>query len=427
MTKTNGVPSFTLAEIADISARRIERVQLAPELFSVLTQVRKTYQIAEDLIPSFLAKGQMTPGMAAALTPAQAKLYVAEINDIYGSHHTMDDLSPVRLDRKLYYLVIFAGHRRHLTKLHLNEGIKLGLYIPTEEYDSRYRADLFFDISALEAIELQFHENRHTTPPLHEEAEAAWRFYRYQRRSDPDLKVSEFSRSIGRASEWVRNALRFCALPESIQSYVTGDNAFGAKLPYGILVDLARLAEGYKEITEETLDERAMHFWLQEAIGSQLNAAAFAKKVRAYLADKREQVAGQFSLFNEAPSQDDRERHLRKVVAQDIVRSLWTILEYFRTVERLRSAGVLGHESYLGPYFSPEAQELFSPGSPIRLCSETLDVVSLLVPHLADLARLERTGHYRKLLRGHPLLEEVSTAFRQLAALEKRVATGPPH
>lgn len=423
MTK---VTSLALADIRDTTERKVEKVCLPPGLISVLTQVRKTYDIQEDLIPSFLARGQITAGMAAALTPDQAEIYVETVNGIYGSRHTVSELVPVCLDGSTYYLVLFAGHRRHLTILHINEGIERGTFLPTERYSQEYRVDLHFDISATEAIELQFHENRHSAPPLHEEASAAWRFYRFKLREKPDLTPGLFAKSIGRTPEWVRNALRFCSLPESIQAYVTGEHSLKTymkkpALPYGILVSLARLAEGYQTVSGEELAEQAMHFWLHEALTSRMNVASFGKKVSGYLEQLRQQAEGQSSLFGDVLNAEERERRTRQVVAEEMVRFMLATFSYFKIVEGLRKNGDLGRESYLGPY-SAEDCKRFSPKSPIRMCVQALEMVQGLAPHLAELSRLEKTGHFRRLRDGHPEMAAVVRGFEELALLEGPVA-----
>ncbi len=418
---TMPVESFALEDIT-VEERRVIEVRLPPECFSVLTQVRKTYQISEDLVPSFLSRGQLTPGMAAALGPQQATIYVEKINAIYGSKHTKHDLVPVKLDGKLQYLVIFAGHRRHLTTLHVKKGVEEGRYEPGEHFDGYYRANLHFDIDAEQAIEMQFHENRYSAPLAHEEAEAAWRFYRYLRLSTPDMTPGQFARAIGRTSDWVRGALRFCSLPESVQSYVIGDNPARIVLPYSALVDLARLSEGYEAITGVVLSEQGMHSWVREAAAGQLNATAFGRKVSTYLEDLRQQKAGQLSLFELSESDAEHTRRIRRTVAREMVPGLWKFIQYATLVERLRDSGLLGSESYLGPYTTPEEQQMFSPASPIRVIAQSVTLVEQMMPHLAELARLEKTGHYRKLVRKHPHMQELAAAVTHFARYEAMAA-----
>lgn len=413
--------SYALADITDALADNVRPVVLPPEEINELTQVRRTYEEDDDLVASLIEKGQMSQGQVAALTPAEAERYIPKINDIWGANHSTADLIMIQIDGKPYYPIIFAGHRRRRAKVRANQLIREEGRWASAEYEYGYRALLHFGITAEEAIELQFHENNYKAPPLHEEAEAAWRFYRYLKHQNPRLTLTGFGHKIGKSAEWVRQALRFCNLPSSIQSYVTGDNPARATLPYGILVNIARLAEEYERITGEAMLEPAMQLWVRTAILKRLNVVAFGREVTAYLEEKRAQKAGQISLFMEEPSQEERDRHTRLVVGQEMVRIFWGGLHWAKTVQRLKAAHVLGKESYLRPS-SPEEIEYYSPGSPIRILAELLTVTAELTPDLAELSRLEGTGHYHRLLNGHPLLEHAATALAFFAEVENRAA-----
>ncbi|MDB5264920.1 MAG: hypothetical protein JWN64_491 [Parcubacteria group bacterium] len=420
---------FASYRLDDITVRvqRVVKVRLPAECFSVLEQVRKTYEIDEDLVPSFLSQGQLTPGMVAALDPHQARVYVDEINAIFDSHHTVHDLIPVELDGDEYYLAIFAGHRRHATSQHVELGIKTGKYVPTENYESGYLAELHFDMDAERAIELQFQENRHTTPPLHQEAEAAWRFYRHKRRKNPGLTPGQYARTIGRTTEWVKSALRFCSLPPSIQALVTGDNAWKLRLPYGALVDLARLAEGYELLMGEKLAEEGMHRWVRDAVASQLNATTFGRKVSEYLEDLRSQKAGQLSLFNLEESDVAHEHRMRRTVKRELVPALWKIIAYFEVVENFRRAGVLGKESYMAPIKTSEELHYYSPASPIRMLVAVVERIENIIPGLAELARKEGRGGWKRLLKSHPEMAEFLPGLRAFAKLEEVSTASPLH
>lgn len=419
------IESHSLASIT-IAERRVHEVAVSPELCNELTQVRKTYHIEHDLVPSFLARGQLSKGMVAVLDQEQAQVYVETVNQIFSSTHTLANLRPMYLDGELRYLVIFAGHRRHRTVLHLNRGIAEGIYEPSENFDGKYRADLHFDITAKDAIELQFHENRYSSPLPQEEADAAWRYFRYLK-AEEDLSPGQFARRIGRTPEWIRSAFRFCALPESVQSYVVGDNPARITLPYTALVELARLVEGYRTITSSELSEQGMHAWVREAVAGQLKSTTFGRKVSNYLEDLRQQQLGQFSLFDLSESEEEHQRRIRRTVAKEMVPGLWRFMQYARQVERLRENGQLGGESYLGPYTSAHELEQFSPGSPIRVLAESADLIEQLMPHLAEIAKREKTGHYRKLSRKHVLVQEIAGALKHLARYEERAAGTPAH
>ena len=409
-------PSYTLAEIAD-NSREVKPVWLPPNYLGVLTQVRKTFDVSEDLIPSFLAGGQQTAGAAAALDEEQAQIYLREINQIFATQHEFSSLTPVMLDGVTYFLPLIAGHRRHHACTFLNGEIAEGRVARTAKFDGRYRVDLHFGITAQNAIEYQFNENRHAQVPPHEEAEAAWRFWRYRSKHEPSLTVSQFARSLGRTPEWMRSALRFCNLPSDVQSYVTGDNKAGLKFPYGILVDIARLAEGYQTITGEELPQDAYHLWILKAFLGRLNGTQFGRNVSAYLDEKRAEKAGQLSLFSLGEDHEgvEGQRRVRRVVAEHMVRGCWLFLNYFSAVEQIRNAGILGGTSYL---VLEENEVPYSPGSPVQMLTRTIGLVEELVPHLAELARLEKRGGSRRLQSAGPFLSEILSGLSALQRLE---------
>lgn len=424
-------PVVALADYLDKRARQIESVRMPPEWFSVLTQVRRTNEIDEDFALGIHTFGQMNNGLAAVLSSTEAVRYVEEINQMWGTRHTLADLTLIIFEGKPSYLVIFAGHRRHAHVQHANACVAEGRYPPADpsKFDSFYGADLYFDITAEEAIEMQFNENHYLAPPLHEEAEAAWRLWRYKLKKNPHLTISAFGKSIGHSAEWVKNALRFCNLPPWFQSCVTGDNELKLTLPYGTLVALARLAESYKAITGQEMGERAMQTWLVDAFANKLSTSAFNQRVSGYLEEKRLQAAGQISLFGSdaEPTAVDRDRHARRVVGTEMIRFLMLAISYASTVQKLQQGGLLGGDTYLGPHLTLDERERYSPGSPVRLWVRFLDLVNGLTPELAQISRSERMGQVRRLLRGHPIAEQALVALAGFAAAEEEAAAGAPH
>lgn len=397
---------------------RVLRVAMPPQAFSVLTQVRRTMDIQDDLVPSILEHGQQTPGVAAALTKKEAVAYLDQINAIYRKRHTLRDIKRVLLDRRAYYLVLVAGHRRHQTCLWINHAVEKGDSVTySQKYQGLYRAELRFGLVAKEAIALQFNENRHAQVPPHEEARAAWDFWRWLRIEDSSLTVAHFARMIGRNSGWVRNALRFCALPDSVQRYVDGQDGLPT-IPYGVLIEVARLADSYKSLTGEDLSEEAHHLWVRKAVLGRLDATKFGRAVSEYLSSKKDEQRGQFSLFGSIADEEDK-RPVRRVVAPDLVRLLWTYIEYWKSLEAIRKSGGFGTESYIGPEHDSVARQSYSPGSPIHLLASHITIMEGLVPHLAELAKNEGGRHRRKLKRGEVVLTEALTSVQTLLQAEQ--------
>lgn len=380
---------------------------------SVLTQVRVTMEVGDDLVPSIRAHGQQTPGVAVALTPEEARQYIEEMNDLWGSRHTIDDFSRVSLDGVPYYFILVAGHRRY-------RACQAILAEAAEEetaFDGLYRVDIRFGMTVRETIPLQFNENRHQQVPPHEEARAAWKFYRWLLQSEPGLTIAGFARRIGRTSEWVRGALRFCTLPVSVQNHADGTGGC-VKLPYGILVNVARLGEEMSELTGEAFPERAYHEWILRAILDRLDVKTFGKMVSEYLSSKRQEHRGQLSLFGLIDDGID-ERPIRRVVAEKMIPAVWMILNYLRSLERVRSQGGFGDESHFSPENDRSVRSAYSLGSPIRITVDILEYLEELVPHLEELAKREGGRNRARLRQGATNLPATTECFRNLSLLEE--------
>ncbi len=397
-----------------VRAHQVLPVAVPLEAISLLTQVRTTLDVADDLIPSIRAQGQQTPGVAVALTPEEAAQYIVEINELWGSYHQLAGLPLVNLDGALYYFILVAGHRRYAACTLLAESMKQE--DGPSAFDGLYRVDIRFGMTVRETIPLQFNENRHQQVPPHEEARAAWKFYRWLQRTEPEMTVAKFARKIGRTSEWVRGAMRFCTLPLSVQNHADGTDGC-VKLPYGILTHLARLGEGVSDITGETFPEVAYHSWIIRAVVNRLDVTTFGKTVSEYLASKRQEHHGQFSLFGSVDEVVD-ERPIRRVVAQQMIPAVWTILGYLQLLEQVRAQGGFHGESHLAPERDPQVQALYSPRSPIRIITSILEHLGELMPHLEELAKQEGGRNRTRLQQGAKCLPVVTRLAKTLSASE---------
>lgn len=406
--------NLRMKDIRDRAVRSTP-VQVKPEALTVLTQVREHAEVG-DLPQSILAHGQLTPGIAVMLSRREALKYLEELNDIFGSRHTSKDLVSVKLDGEVCYMILIAGHRRLRTCREINAKVEAGELRYSKKYRGLYRADLRSGLSIKEAIALQFNENRHEQVPPHEEAHAAWGYWSWLRRHNESITIAKFARMIGRSPDWVRKALRFCELPASVQDYVDGKNN-RPKLPYGILVELARLADVYEKVMGEKLSEEAHHQWLRRAFLGRLNTTTFGKMVTNYLEDKRLEVRGQLSLFGSSEDVVDT-RPVRRVVAPHLVRDVLKIIEYFRILIRLESTGQLGHkdESFLDPERSPAVRELYSEGSPLRLMARCGGLMGDLSPRLVEIARREGGRYRQAILAGE---SDIAIATDLLSALSR--------
>ncbi len=396
------------------AVHRVLPVAVPLGAISLLTQVRTTVDVADDLIPSIKAQGQQTPGVAVALTPEEAEQYIKEINELWGSHHQLADFPLVNLDGVSYYFILVAGHRRYTacTILVTSTEQEVG----QSAFDGLYRVDIRFGMTVSETIPLQFNENRHQQVPPHEEARAAWKFYRWLQRSEPEMTIAKFARKIGRTPEWVRGALRFCTLPPSVQNHADGTDGC-VKLPYGILTSLARLGEGMAYLTGEVFPEAAYYSWIVRAVIDRLDVTTFGKTVSEYLASKQQEHRGQFSLFGSVDEVVDK-RLIRRVVAEQMVPAVWTILSYLKSLERVRAQGGFDDESHLAPEHDPKVRASYSPNSPIRIVTSILEHFAELVPHLDKLAKREGGRNRAKLQQSAELLPVATKLAQDLSASE---------
>lgn len=397
---------------ADIAAERKQvlpaQIPLSTNALNVLTQVRKTLgqPDIEELALSLLAQGQHAPGVVVALTPDEAREYVAEINELWGSNHHVRELVKTMLDDVPYYLIVVAGHRRLRAAMLATTWLQTGEHV-SERFTGSYLCEIHFGLSVEQALSIQFHENRHQQVAIHEEVAAAWRAWRYMKRKNDELTVTAFSKVVARSPSWVRNMLRFCDLPESVQRLIEPNGA--TRVSYQLLVQIARLVE-VEEAHGREHTEQDLHAMVMRLIVSRTDPRAYAKTVAARIRDLEE---GQGDLlFGGGDS-----RPLRKIAAPELIRGVHAVLGYMREIEHLRRVGAFGKESPL--VLLPEERGEYSPGSPIRLMKSLADVSLELLPHLITLARREKQGR-KKLEAAFSNLEAAREVFLAILANEER-------
>ncbi len=397
--------AFSLEELTERDSTKIVPVRLPLEVINVLSQIRLSMNDIEDLSSSIANKGQLVQGIAAALTPRQARAYLKELNLVHDSNHTMKELVALKIDGAKYYILLVAGHRRYNSVLLAVKNKAKH----TPLFDGLYRADLHFGLGVKDAMSIQFQENRHKQVPVLEEADAAFRFWRYQRRQNPKLTMKTFGKTIGRSTSWIKNAMRFCSLPEALQELAASKEM---TIPYGILTEAARLAEGMEELNQPMDDAAVTHF-VMRAVMSQETVVQVKKGVSSRLEHLRD---GQKNLFTLAP---EKPRPVRQIVAPQMVNGLWTFENYLKQLESLRQKGHLGKESYIAPETDSDQLNRYSPGSPIKLSTGLVELFSGMLPHLVQLAEEEgMRGQAEALSEGAEALSQAGSALAVLSASE---------
>lgn len=211
-------------------------MRIPHEHINVLHQIRMRMNPDrfETLVASIRDQGQQTPGRVIALLEKNAKEYLSEINQLWGTRYDYRQFRPVAIEerpKKKFYLFLIAGHRR------LHAVRQLGIPV--------YYCELHFQADFRQALLAQFHENEHEEVSPDDQARFLGYKWRQDKTKNPHLTLSAFARQYSRTPEAIRKMLRFISLPPRVQALVHGDERMAKRTStnYGILCELARLQE----------------------------------------------------------------------------------------------------------------------------------------------------------------------------------------
>ena len=302
--------------------------------------------------------------------------YIVTINELWGTAFKVGDFSPLK-DGK-YHVLIADERRTRAWRALAEEGKASWSYI----------AHIRKDIAVIAALNIQFAENTHRRVSPDRKAYSYNEFFRVLKKRHPEITLAKFARALGRSSEAVRSALRFCELPESVRTMVEKKH-----LRYSIAVELWRLQQN--KVSEEEIKR-----WMFRAVIEKRTGEEFRKMISDYLFVRGQ---GQTSLLEAMSSEQEEllhKRHRRKVVEGNLVPIHSEQRRYFEKVESLISEGLLGNDD--SPY---------SSGSPARRLKSLVETIRKLLPHLDALASSKR----------RPEMEEIlNRAQGALAVIEKR-------
>ncbi len=394
--------TLTTEEIrADRVKNRLEAMVplAAVNLFS--RQMRSTYTGIEALADAIRTRKQLQHGIAAALTRTETRRYIADLNALWGTAHRLADMRSTTLDGTEYFIVLVAGHRRY----------KACEEIAKTDPSWRYLVELRFGMMAEDALSDQFTENMHEKVPPHEEAQSIHLGWLWMKKRHPELTLAAFARSLNRSPDWVRGALRFVALPEMVQRF-----AYDSKLAYGILLELARLAEGMLEL-EKALPEHELVRWAERAMIEGQKAEDVRKLVSASL---QHTASGQLNLFGDI----EDKRPIRQVAAKHLIRICWENLTYLQAIARHYKDGGFAETSYFEPETDAQVLANYSPTSPVRLLLAKVDYLLSEARHFEKLAGLASTADAQLFREALPQLEAIRSNVRTLARREEAVLAG---
>ena len=267
------------------------------------TRTMMSHEGLQSLASSIKKNGQQNPGIIFAFSKSQAKKYLDNINKLWHRKYKLDEFESVYIKEKqnTFYLILVAGHRRL-------EAAKIA--------EQKYKAQIYFGKSFKEAITAQYEENFHEEIPLYDLVNFASFFWVMSKTEDEKLTLKSFAKSIHKSTTWLSNALKFTALPLSIQALIN-ESEISKGLNYSTMIEFAKFYE---------LSIRKGKPFEEELLLSLINHCVVHKhnlaKVKEFIKVKESELFGQQVLF-ELTSEEVNSgsiKELRKNLTLDVSR-----------------------------------------------------------------------------------------------------------
>lgn len=359
------------------------------EHISVLPQGRKTFEHIDQLAEDIADKGLISPPLLVRFDREGAIDYLTEVNKLWHLDLPVETLKPVHEEDGEHFYVLIAGERRYRAVKSLTthqcsdcarkqtngNGQDQGCF--STHFPTGLEARICDNITPLDALWRQASENIHNSLLPQEEAIFYDELYRVAREKDPKLSLAEFSRKVGRGEDKVRDALRFCMLPDDIQ-----DQVKGRLVPYGTAIEIARLAEA--NVPTGDLD-----YYIKLASSGNMTVGQFSKLVGRYL---NIHTSGNIGLFEEGVIESG---NVRQVIDREATRAFWVSIFYIEKIAVLFNEGLLGRED------SP-----FSHQGPIHALQKYVGSVDKLMPHLVGLLPTQELNAILQKLETHRIVIE---------------------
>ncbi len=377
---------------------------------NVLNQPRQTFEEIDSLATSIARKGTIHDINVAEYNQEGAQNYIDTINSIWGTQHSIDELVtvPNKDSKENHYYILIAGERRlRAYKLLASDGCldcqeKYGKdpclnskRHPHFTDDGTIEVKLINQPPPVEAIDIQASENTHMRPPPEEEAVFYDRYFKIKKDIDPSYTIAHFARDVGKSPSAIRDALRFCTLPQDVQTDVRNGD-----ISYGIGVQLQRLKNALE------LDAEEFNYWVMIAKADKVHVSDFTKRVSEVIESKQTNQT-LLGIFDEAQEKEMRKMHIKLVVAKHTVLGLWSFIHYFKRIQKMLESGELGRKE--SPY---------SIKSPLRVYKTLITQERELIPHLKDLLDTSEIEEAQKVLK---LSEEIILSLEQTTLDETQI------
>lgn len=371
---------------------------------NVLAKPRKTFSDIPELALDIALSGQLEPMIVAQFNRPQCERNLALVNRLWQTSVKIEDLRTHRVSGKRRYFVLVDGERRYRANLLLwQEGCsrcvkRHGKEKPGACFRRHFRrrddlveVRLCMNTPPFDILFRQLSGNIHKAVPPYEEAHAYSRIFNLVKQANPKFTLTEFAERAGRNPDTVRNALRFCNLPVSVQEKVKE-----RRIPYGFAIELTRLRQ-------IGLGVRELDWWVTRLTIEKKTVSEFHDTVTKYLAKRNSNQVNLLDVMHQEDEKLLRRLHIRKTVAANVILAIWSWIHYLRRVFELFEVGKLGKED------SP-----FSVRSPIRVFLSLIDAMERLHPHFRGLISRARYEHAAEVIgKTHILAKRVETHAKE--------------
>ncbi|HRH32598.1 MAG TPA: hypothetical protein PK720_00380 [bacterium] len=300
---------------------------------NVLKQVRQTF-IESEIVE--LAENISSINLIQALSVAvfdQKRMsdHLKLVNKVWGTKHSLKNFRQY----KNKYIILIAGEKRfRAIKLILADKKK---YHQTHFKDGKVLATSHNNITSFNFINIQVSENIHCRPPVYEEAEYFERYYRaFRFFKGKSFSIAAFAKKVGRSAPVVREAIKFCGLPEKIRDLV-----YKGEITYSIACELVR-------IKNSGVSDRSLLGWAIDCKLKETKTKDLKKQITRFL--QREKGDELFD-FTEAEQALARKVERRRAISLVISKEMYAALRYISRLLSLEEKGLIGEEdSLVGAY-----------------------------------------------------------------------------
>lgn len=308
--------------------------------FNVVEQVRKKMdsETLENLVTSLIEYDKdgenprvkvIQPITCVVFDFENARRYVETVNDVWGSEDDIADLEPIRVRGRTddHFIIILAGHRRHLAA---------GIAADRIDQDPTTLDMPFFiakDVKDYrDAIKIQYRENTHKQPEPWEDALAISAVLGDARKQGKYSSYAACARELGITEERVSRAYLFQTLPDFVKTSVRRDFiSVGRALTLGKLYAVLAYDACKNYITDEQ-KERFLKDLAQKKLYLEDVMAHVREEDRVVLEDKFHAHFRKIAHEKELRTKSKTEEYVENTI-NDILRDVGEQMSFIATTE----------------------------------------------------------------------------------------------